>query len=266
MSKEVSDMALDLFTAPLDTVTATDVIDFLSRVEVNEEGPRLDYKAADSSGGIPHDSTIKVIVAFANTYGGALILGVEADRTTNRPVRWEGVQLRKGLEETVTAMCSSSIFPPVIPEVHVYPFKSDPALPTDDKAFVIVRVAPSLAAPHADKENHFFVRVNSQCRLADLPTFKFLLNRQQQHAEMAAQLVKSVRERGASIRQRFRPELDTHLRQRWGPGFPRIYFELIPLDSPTDLLSFDYDGECQGSTRSAHHYSFQRLWLVCASP
>ncbi len=58
---------------------------------------------------------------------------------------------------------------------------------------------------------------------------------------MAAQLVKSVRERGASIRQRFGPELNTPLQQRWGLGFRRIYFELIPLDSPTDLLSFDYD-------------------------
>jgi len=170
--KEVSGMALDLFAAPLDTVTATDVVDFLSRVEVNEEGPRLDYKSANPSGGIPNDSALKAIIAFTNTYGGVLILGVEVDRTTNRPARWEGVQLRKGLEETVTAMCSSSIFPPVIPEVHVYPFKSDPALPTDDKAFVIVRVAPSLAAPHADKENHFYVRVNSQCLLADLPALK----------------------------------------------------------------------------------------------
>ena len=37
-------MALDLFAAPLDTVTATDVIDFLSRIEVNEEGPRSSTK------------------------------------------------------------------------------------------------------------------------------------------------------------------------------------------------------------------------------
>ncbi len=257
-------MALDLFTGPLDTVTATDVQDFLGRIEIQEEGPRLDYKAADRNGGIPTDKVLKVIIAFANTYGGVLILGVEAEQSTNRPVRWEGVQLKNGLEETVTAMCSSSIFPPVIPEVHVCPFKSNPALPTDDKAFVIVRVAPSLAAPHADKENHFYVRVNSQCRLADLPTLTFLLNRQQQRAEMTAQVVKSVRERGASIRQRFKPELNTQLQQRWGPGFSRIYFELIPLDSPTDLLSFDYNenarapGDQQIITRFSGHGWFVR--------
>src|SRR5260370_23472109 len=122
-------MALNLFTAPLDTVTATDVIDFLSRVEVREEGPRLDYKAAGQNGSIPHDPALKTIIAFANTYGGVLILGVEADRMTNRPVRWDGIHLRKGLEETVTALCSSSIFPPIIPEVHVYPFQSAPSLP-----------------------------------------------------------------------------------------------------------------------------------------
>ena len=257
-------MALDLFTAPLDTVTATDVKDFLSRVEIQQEGPRLEYKMADRSGGIPTDTALKVIIAFANTYGGVLILGVEADKTTNRPVRWEGVQLKNGLEEAITAMCSSSIFPPAIPEVHICPFKSDPALPADDKAYVIVRVAPSLAAPHADKENHFFVRVNSQCRLADLPTLTFLLNRQQQRAEMTAQLVKSVRERGASIRQRFKPELNTQLQQRWGPGFNRIYFELNPLDSPTDLLSFDYSenarapGDQHIITRFTEHGWFVR--------
>jgi hypothetical protein len=261
--KGMSAMTLDFFTAPLDTVTATDVKDFLGRVEIQEEGPRLDYKAADRNGSIPTDKVLKVVIAFANTYGGVLILGVEAEQATNRPISWEGVQLKDGLEETVTAMCSSSIFPPVIPEVHVYPFQSDPTLPADDKAFVMVRVAPSLAAPHADKENHFYVRVNSQCRLADLPTLTFLLNRQAQHAALVAQLVKSVRERGASIRQRFVPELNTPLQQRWGPGFSRIYFELIPLDSPADLVSIDYNENARapGDQHIITHFS-EHSWFV----
>jgi hypothetical protein len=237
-------MARSLFTDSLDGVTEADVNAFLD-FDI-EEGVRLDYKDADGSSktGIPKDNALKVIIAFANTYGGLLILGVAADKVTNRPVGRDGLPLTRGLEETITAMCSSSITPPVIPEVRICPFKSDPSKTADDRAFIIIRVTPSLAAPHADKENRIHVRVNSQCALADLPTLRFLFERQQRREELTTQLTKTVRARGSSIRQRFKPELDNPgTKQRWAPNQPRIYFELIPLDAPTEILSFDYKGE-----------------------
>ncbi len=237
-------MAISLFTDSLDGVTEADVNAFLD-LDI-EEGVRLDYKDAEpnSKTGIPKDNALKVTIAFANTYGGLLILGVEADKVTNRPIGRNGLPLYRGLEEAITAMCSSSITPPVVPEVHICPFKSDSSKADDDRAFVVIRIAPSLAAPHTDKENHIYVRVNSLCPLADLPTLRFLFDRQQKREELTAQLTKIVRERGASIRQKFRPELDNPgTKQRWAPNQPRIYFELIPLDAPAEILSFDYKGE-----------------------
>ena len=58
------------------------------------EGPRLDYKAE-----IPKELQ-KVVAAFANTLGGIILLGIEANRATNRPV-WppKGMQKVTGIEK-----------------------------------------------------------------------------------------------------------------------------------------------------------------------
>jgi predicted HTH transcriptional regulator len=139
-------MPASLFTVPIGEITADDVNAFLD--SDLEEGPRLDYKEADPAKVIPEDS-VEVVCAFANTYGGLLILGVKADQITNRPILRDGLPLIKGLEERITSRCYDAIVPPISPEVKVCPFKSDPALPSEDKAFVVVRVSPSPAVPHA---------------------------------------------------------------------------------------------------------------------
>ncbi len=99
-------MPPSLFTAPMEQITADDVNTFLD--EELEEGPRLDYKQADPTHLIPQD-VVDVICAFANTYGGLLILGVKADQTTNRPIERKGLPLVKdskpvkNLEERITS-------------------------------------------------------------------------------------------------------------------------------------------------------------------
>lgn len=227
-------MVASLFTAPLNTVSTADVNAFLD-LDL-EEGTRLDYKEAER--GIP-DTALKVIIAFANTYGGLLILGVEASKTTNRPITRKGIALTPGLEEALTAKCLSLVYPPLMPEIRICPFKSNPTQPTDDRAFLVVKVAPSVAAPHADKENHVYVRVNSQCSLADLSMLRFLFERQHRHEELTSQLTKSVRQRGTSVYRRIRSGPSSTLLTE----SRHICFEMIPLDAPTDILSFDYKGE-----------------------
>ncbi len=71
------------------------------------EGIRLDYKLE-----VPNDLA-KVVAAFANTLGGLIILGVDADKVTNTP-NWpptKGMKKEKGLDERITAICRDSIFP-----------------------------------------------------------------------------------------------------------------------------------------------------------
>lgn len=224
-------MLASLFTAPLETITAGDVQAFL---ELDlEEGTRLDYKDADPKQGIPQ-KTLDVVVAFANTSGGLLILGVKADKITNRPVVREGLPLLNGLEERVTSQCYSSIIPAYLPEVRVCPFKSAQGLSEPDRAFVIIRVQPSLTV-HSTKENRVLVRINSECRDANLTTLRFLFERERQREELTEQM-------GAELSQ---GRMNTVLKcssdapdERWTLAPYRTYIELVPLDAPVDILPF----------------------------
>ncbi|HEX8032564.1 MAG TPA: ATP-binding protein [Ktedonobacterales bacterium] len=171
-------MTASLFTDSLATVTSDDVQAFLDLDQ--EEGPRIDYKAVDSTNrtGLP-ETMYRAVCAFANTYGGLIVIGVSVDDKTNRPAKREGIPLRQGLEEAITSKCQSLIFPPLAPEVRVCPFKSDETLPEADRAFVVVRVSASLSTPHQmQKDNRILVRVGSECRDPDLATLRTLFDRE----------------------------------------------------------------------------------------
>lgn len=226
-----------LFTTPIEQITTADVNEFLQ--DEREEGPRLDYKVADRKKIIPEDM-IEVVCAFANTYGGLLILGVADDDVTKCPILpAEGVPFGKGLdlEERITSRCFDAIVPPLAPEVRVCSFKSDPALPEDDKAFIVVRVQPSPAAPHAitRRDNRVYVRVGSECRNADLMTLRFLFERQQQREQLVEQ-TRAIVWRGHLSTRQLLPKSEV---EPWKPGDDRIYVEFIPLDAVTDLLPFE---------------------------
>jgi hypothetical protein len=69
---------MSLWSKPVDAIIFDDINIFCEQQQ--SEGSRLDYKLD-----IPNDFE-KVVAAFANTLGGLIVLGVEADKTTNKPV------------------------------------------------------------------------------------------------------------------------------------------------------------------------------------
>ena len=77
------------------------------------ESEVLDYKEE-----FPRPKDIaKLVAAFANTYGGWIVVGVREEDDSNAPK--EIVQLRtsdKDLQESLIAACFDNITPPVIPE------------------------------------------------------------------------------------------------------------------------------------------------------
>jgi len=102
------------------------------------EGVRVEYKGAWPN--IP-----KVVSSFANTMGGILIIGVDADRTTGMPILpIHGITTGPGLEERVTQSCYQGIYPPITPSIRVISIPS-----TTDRVIVVVKVAESIEAPHA---------------------------------------------------------------------------------------------------------------------
>jgi predicted HTH transcriptional regulator len=67
-----------LWTMPIEEIEFRHIDEFLNMKLL--ENNRLDYKAA-----MPSELN-KAIAAFANTFGGLLIIGVDEDKNTNEPI------------------------------------------------------------------------------------------------------------------------------------------------------------------------------------
>lgn len=130
--------------------SAMDLIEILKR----PEGKTLEFKRDLSS----PDTALKAIVAFANTAGGTLLIGVE-DRT--RHVR--GVSDPLALEERVAKLISDRITPRLVPEIEILPWRRTQIL--------ALQVHPSPSRPHfitrEGPTGGVYVRVGSTNRRAD---------------------------------------------------------------------------------------------------
>lgn len=127
-----------------------DLVEILTR----PEGKTLEFKRDLSS----PDGALKTIVAFANTAGGTLLVGVE-DRT--RHVR--GVPEALDLEERLASLVSDRISPRLVPEIEILPWRRSQV--------VALQVHPSPSRPHhlirEGPTAGVYVRVGSTNRRAD---------------------------------------------------------------------------------------------------
>jgi predicted HTH transcriptional regulator len=120
----------------------------------NPESKTLEFKRDLSS-------PIKIlhsIIAFANTAGGILVVGIE-DKTK----KVCGVEAPLLVEEQLANMISDNILPKIIPEIEILPWRN--------KYLLALHIYPSSLRPHYLKkygvENGVYLRVGSTNRLAD---------------------------------------------------------------------------------------------------
>lgn len=118
------------------------------------EGKTLEFKRDLSS---PQE-VIKSVIAFANTAGGKIVVGVEDD--THYVT---GLKDPLSLEERIANIISDNISPHIIPEIEIIPWR--------DRYIVLVQVYPSSNRPHflksAGRDNGVYIRVGSTNRKAD---------------------------------------------------------------------------------------------------
>lgn len=104
------------------------------------------------------DGVLRTVIAFANTSGGTLLIGVE-DRT--RRVR--GVRSPLDVEERLASLISDSIAPRLVPAIEVLPWRRTHV--------IAVSVFPSPSRPHhlirEGEASGAYVRVGSTNRRAD---------------------------------------------------------------------------------------------------
>jgi predicted HTH transcriptional regulator len=118
------------------------------------EGKTLEYKRDLSS----PEGVLRTFVAFANTAGGTLVVGVE-DGTK----RIRGVPDVLGAEEKIANIISDGIRPRLIPDIEIVPWRR--------LQLIAVQIYPSNTRPHylvrLGPEDGVFIRIGSTNRRAD---------------------------------------------------------------------------------------------------
>ncbi len=105
------------------------------------EGVLLEFKKALDPKD-PWNDLVKEFVAFANTYGGHLVLGAEADKS-GKLVALPGIDSVDGFQQKVIDLCLTRVSPAATP----YPSPAIP-IPQSQKVLYVVHVPSSLAGPH----------------------------------------------------------------------------------------------------------------------
>lgn len=128
----------------------------------SNEGKTLEFKEnLQSMQGI-----IKTIIAFANTAGGIIIIGVE-DKTK----QIIGIKDTLAQEERLASVINDSITPLIIPDIEILNYRN--------KELIIINV-PHTAGPcylkSSGMEKSTYVRLGSTNRLADKETLQILKN------------------------------------------------------------------------------------------
>jgi len=126
----------------------------LATLFTQPEGKTLEFKRDLSS----PDGFVRAAVAFANTAGGTILIGVE-DGTT----RIQGVADPVAIAEQAANILSHRIAPRLVPDIEVLPWRKT--------QLVAVTVYPVRTGPHyvaaAGPENGTYVRVGASNRQAD---------------------------------------------------------------------------------------------------
>ena len=128
----------------------------LAELLKQEESKTLEFKRDLSS----PDKALQSIVAFANTAGGILVLGVE-----NGTKHVRGITDPLKEEERLASLIADRIEPRLVPSVEIVAWRSIQV--------IIAEIFPSQNRPHCIKnlgpENGVFVRIGSTNRKADKP-------------------------------------------------------------------------------------------------
>jgi hypothetical protein len=190
-----------MFGSPLDRLEFSDILSFLQTGV--REGFTLDFKVDFPS------SLEKTLAAFANTYGGVALIGVDETPSGAAVIPVKGVQLKSGLRERVLQKALEAVYPPLLPEVQVVEFKSNDSLPNADRAIVVIRVIESDASPHAVEDRSIVYLRNDNIstrflRKASVGEIEWLSNKRRMSIEMKERLIQEARERAENIRSRRR--------------------------------------------------------------
>jgi hypothetical protein len=149
-----------MFNKPLKDLEFKDIEELTKSIDRNE-GYKFDFKGAPDNPDKFEDKLIQSFTAFANAYGGYLILGVNEIDKKNKTFELKGFpQIIKGKNtiEWINQVISGNVEPKL--------FYSDPKsieIPDSDKIILVYFIPESSVKPHMNnKEGKYYIRINDK--------------------------------------------------------------------------------------------------------
>ena len=122
-------------------------IDKIKQLVAQGEGISVEFKSSDAR----PDSLAREMVAFSNTYGGMLLLGVEDDGTIS------GIGPHH-LEERIANICRHNVAPAIAPLISL--------ITINDLNICVIQISKGAHKPYQTQDGKFWIRVGSTNRQA----------------------------------------------------------------------------------------------------
>lgn len=180
---------MSFYSTPLGDLCFEHLKDLLD--DKAQETTRLEFKRETPD----RDETLKKISSFANTIGGRIIVGMEADKES-RAIALPGVDRDNAYESRLTSWCAQYLYPMLVPGV-------SPAIeiPSSPKVAYVIEVHESDVAPHfIEGRRGCYIRVNEsshrfEARLAESDELQLLFNRREESRRRSLELEARSRNR-----------------------------------------------------------------------
>lgn len=208
----------DFFTTAVRNMTLAEVEPLFQ--DSIQENIRLEYKRELPAGDAELKAVIaKAISAFANTYGGYMVIGIATDNLGN-PIGMDGVRPINNLAQRVASICYEQVYPPLIP------FVSNPISLKSGNVLYVVYQDISLDAPHfLTRRRGAYVRTSEfsqtfQAELATWEDLRFLANRRGLAVDRRLRLYERGRTRSGRMLPWSERQSPAALFVGLGPAFP----------------------------------------------
>ncbi len=182
---------MSIFLKQVHQLTFEDIRELLR--EGAEENIRLEFKREYPG----KSNLLKKMSAFANTYGGYIIMGIDEDGR-GRAKSLPGVERINRFDQTIVQWCFEEIFPPIIPYV-------SPPIPhgeIEDRYFYVIYVEQSMETPHVlnKSRNGLYVRTDEYSqkfltRLAKFDELEYLMSKRRKAEDFVNSLLSRASQR-----------------------------------------------------------------------